>query len=359
MPYSLPNYAIDGTWNHNQSIILDVILNRVIGFLYASLGGIPKSWRAEKVSIRTSQLIKGAINPENLSYMNQSPIDAYCGYMSEDLIGNLRRTYEITSGADISDDSAFERYVNAHFDRDSGYQHYKEDMDVKIAAFNDDVLFKIDIFSLFKDYPFLIKYRYDLTKHIQKIAKTAFLMNYKVKYITIPPVRNKIGKMTNRGRQDDIYYEMKEFQPIFSVDIDKEFVNVHFKSTLGKLILHNTLMMDTDWAPEEVFELSKNAYFIYKRFIFNSAVAKKKKEMIPLWFDDIKSFLDLKSKNNTYVHKEIIVKSLEEIQKMGLIRGYEWIKHYKQKQYRVILKDSGKELEKRHGKSDTLLKVPI
>jgi hypothetical protein len=152
---------------------------------------------------------------------------------------------------------------------------------------------------------------------------------------------------------------MKEFQPIFSVDIDKEFVNVHFKSTLGKLILHNTLMMDTDWAPEEVFELSKNAYFIYKRFIFNSAVAKKKKEMIPLWFDDIKSFLDLKSKNNTYVHKEIIVKSLEEIQKMGLIRGYEWIKHYKQKQYRVILKDSGKELEKRHGKSDTLLKVPI
>jgi DNA-binding HxlR family transcriptional regulator len=184
-------------------------------------------------------------------------------------------------------------------------------------------------------------------------------MNYKVKYIAIPPARNKSGKMTNRGRQDDIYYEMKEFQPIFSVNIDKELFTVNFKSTLGKLILHNTLMLDTDWIPEEAFELNKNAYFIYKRFILNSAAAKYKKEMIELWFNDVKSFLDLKSKNNTYIHKEVINRSLEEMQKLGLIIGYKWNKHYKQRQYRVTITDSGKELEKRHGKSDKLLKVPM
>lgn len=337
MPYRLPNYAIDGTWNHHQSIILDVLLHKIFTYLYTSHGNIPKSWRSEKVPILTSLLIEGAINPENLSYLNQSPIDAYCGYMNDDLIENLRKTYNVTPGADITDDSAFERYVNDHLDSDSGYQHYKEDMDVKIAAFNEDVLFKIDIFNLFKDYPFLIKYQYDLTKHIQKIEETAFLMNYKVKYIVIPPARNKIGKMTNRGRQDDIFYNMKEFQPIFSVDFDKKFFTVNFKSPLGKLILHNTLMLDTDWIPEEALELNKNAYFIYKRFILNSAAAKYKKKMIELWFNDVKSFLDLKSRNNTYIHKKVIDRSLEKMQQLGLIRGYEWNKHYKQKQYRVTI----------------------
>jgi hypothetical protein len=36
MPYSLNNYEIDGTWNHHQSIILDVILDWWFNGFYAN-----------------------------------------------------------------------------------------------------------------------------------------------------------------------------------------------------------------------------------------------------------------------------------------------------------------------------------
>jgi hypothetical protein len=358
MPYSLSNYAIDGTWNHHHSIMLDVILNQIFNHLYSSFGRIPRSWTEANVVKLTSNFLNGAITPENLSYMSGSSIDAYCEDKNEDIIGNLKSIYVENSGSDDIDDRAFARYVNAHFETDPGYQYFKQQMDAKVVIFNDDILFRLNIMKLYKNYPFLIKYQQsDLSKHIQKIGETSFQMNHKVKYMTILPVRNEKGNWSKKGKQIDIYYNMKGFEPIFLVDIGKEHITVNFKSPLGKLILQNTLMLDTDWPPEEALELSKNAYFIYKRFVLNSAVAKKKKEMIRLWFDDIKSFLDLRSQDNTYIHKKIIVRALEEMQQRGLIFGYNWNKHYKQKQYLVFLTVLSDDVKKGQSKTDNLLKV--
>ena len=45
-------------------------------------------------------------------------------------------------------------------------------------------------------------------------------------------------------------YEMQDFQEIFSVDFEEDQFVLNFKSPLGKMILHNTLLLDTDWVAE-------------------------------------------------------------------------------------------------------------
>ena len=49
MPYALNNYEIDGTWNHHQSIILDVILDLYLKSYYKGFKALPRSWRSRNV----------------------------------------------------------------------------------------------------------------------------------------------------------------------------------------------------------------------------------------------------------------------------------------------------------------------
>ena len=72
MPYKLQNYEIDGTWNHHQSIILDVILDRIFYIAYREFKSPPRSWRSKKAIEVVGKFSGGAVNPASISYMNLS-----------------------------------------------------------------------------------------------------------------------------------------------------------------------------------------------------------------------------------------------------------------------------------------------
>ena len=355
MPYALPGYKINGTWNQHQSIILDILLDRFVKQIYRKQGAFPTSWRSDKVSQVVQIIFNGAISPETLNYMNQSPTDVYFEKTGDTLKSQLKESFDKKSLETAGFSDSFEDFAARYLENDREYQDFRKEMDPKAAALYNDFKVQFDISTLFENYPQLTKYRYSLRDHIRRIAHTKFEMIYKVKYLATPPKRDaKTNKLTSRGKQIDIYYRMQNFESIFTADFDSDEAIINFKSPLGKLIIHNTLMLDTDWVTDEVFGLSKNAYFIYKRFILNRANAKKHKNEIDLFFDEIKSHLDMNWKNNRGIHSAID-RAFNEIRAKGLVKGYRWEKGYRNnRRYILSLKD----IEKEPGANVDLLKIP-
>ena len=127
---------------------------------------------------------------------------------------------------------------------------------------------------------------------------------------------------------------MGDFQEIFISKIHDDKITVNFKSPLGKMILHNTIILNTDWISEKAMTLKKNAYFIYKKFILNRVAGKNKAKEIILWYEDIKAALDLKGKNNSGNYT-IIEGAFGEIQKKGLMKKYTWKRIANQRRYKL------------------------
>jgi len=133
------------------------------------------------------------------------------------------------------------------------------------------------------------------------------------------PTFDENGKVDGRGQLIDLHYRMNEFQQLFEVAAArKDSIVFNFKSPLGKLIIHNMLILDTDWCPVEAMSLSKNAYFIYKRFILNCTAGRRKAKTIELKLDELKTFLDLKWTNDRGIHR-IIKATIENLKQNGLI----------------------------------------
>ena len=65
------------------------------------------------------------------------------------------------------------------------------------------------------------------------------------------PEYNDKGKRIHKGTIADGFYEMNDFQQIFTVDLDEDCLLLNFKSPLGKMILHNMFVVDTDWISDE------------------------------------------------------------------------------------------------------------
>jgi ACT domain-containing protein len=106
------------------------------------------------------------------------------------------------------------------------------------------------------------------------------------------------------------------------------------------------LILDTDWCPVEAMSLSKNAYFIYKRFIFNKVFGKHKAKTLELKFEDLKAFLNVKWKNNSGV-QAIIKKALNGMVKNKLIAGYSSNKNFVNKRsYELYFEKDQKDLKK-------------
>lgn len=359
MPYALPDYKIDGTWNQHQSIILDVLLDRLVKHMYCNPGAFPTSWGAQKVSEVVPGFFNGAINPKSLNYLNQSPNEAYLEMMGDTYRSQLKNFFDRKSSQAERFSDSFEHFAFRYLENDRGYQDFREEMDPKAASLHNDFMAPFIISKLFENYPELNKYRYSLQDHIRRIAETKFKMTYKVKYLATPPKRDaKTNRLTSRGKQIDIYYRMQNFESIFTADFDSDKAIINFNSPLGKMIIHNTLMLDTDWVSDEVFGLSKNAYFIYKRFILNRANAKKKKNEIDLFFTEIKTGLDMKWKNDRGNHS-IIDRALNEIHEKGLVKGYRWEKGYRNNRRYIISFDTAEKAPgKEPGSNVYLLKIP-
>jgi hypothetical protein len=271
MPYKLNNYEIDGTWSHHQSIILDVILDRIFKIAYQQFKSPPLSWRSKKTIEVVERLSGGTVNPAIISQINSMPTEAYSQ---------------------------------------------------KIKLFYADYPVSLNPIKLFETYPVLKPYRYSFTEQLKRIAQTKFRMTYKVKYMHQKPAFDEKGKLTDSGQLIDLNYQMNEFQQLFEiVTVRKDEIILNFKSPLGKLIIHNMLILDTDWCPVEAMSLKKNAYFLYKGFILNKLAGKHKSKTLELKFDDLKEFLDLKWSNPNGVHA-IIRKAFDSMVQNKIIAEY-------------------------------------
>ena len=114
---------------------------------------------------------------------------------------------------------------------------------------------------------------------------------------------------------------MHEFQHLFELSISGEKVTINFNTPLGKLVFYNMLILDTDWWPIQALPLTKNAYFIYKRFIMYKRSGKFKSKNIVLKLDEVKEFLDMNWSNNRGINI-IIVKALDDMVRNGLVEDY-------------------------------------
>jgi hypothetical protein len=218
---------------------------------------------------------------------------------------------------------------------DEKYQNFLEEMKSIERNLKDDFPLLIPVPKLFKNYPAIRKYKRKFVEYLQKVADTKFKMNYKVKILKKAPEYNKKGLRISAGELEESYYKMQDFEEIFLVKFKADKFQVNFKSILGKMILHNMVILDTDWIPDEVFELKKNAYFIYKRFLLNRLSGQNPPKEIEIFYEDIKRFLDLNGKNigGNY---GIIERAFKEMQEKGLIKEHSYYKLYQnQRLYRL------------------------
>ena len=333
MPYSLSNYAIDGAWNHHHSIILDIILNEFIKKRYAEYKRFPGSWRNKKVFEVNVNSAGAYFAPSAISFLTQTPLDAFStleGYNVEEHEREQFAGYSFSPGNEIS----FEEHLKNQLKYNQKYQDFLIRMKELIPFYDEDLPFSFEILKLFENYPELDKYKYNLPEKLAEISKTKFKMTYEVKCMPEKAKIDETGRLINFDDLIGIEYSMDDFQEIVLLKIHDDKIVVNFKSPLGKMILHNTIILDTDWISEKALTLKNNAYFIYKKFIFNRVAGKNKAKEIILWYEDIKAGLDLKGKNNSGNYT-IIEGAFGEMQKKGLMKGYTWRRIAKQRRYKL------------------------
>jgi hypothetical protein len=317
MPYKLHNYEIGGTWNHHHSIILDAILDRIFNVIYQPYGGPPKSWRSKKAIDAVDNFSGGMINPSYITYMNSSPIEAFVQKNRYDFRDKLKEDYDYRK--DLNGQISFEQHIDNHLSQNRDYQEFIRTMSESVKVFYADYPVRLSPIAMLDAYPFLKKYQYKLVKKLKEIEQTRFKMTYKVKYMQQKPTFDENGKVDGRGELIDLHYRMNEFQPLFEVIVARKHeIVLNFKFPLGKFIIHNMLILDTDYCPVEAMSSSKNAYFIYKRFILNSIAGRRKAKIIDLKLDDVKTFLDLRWSNDRGIHG-IIKTAIKNLEKNGLI----------------------------------------
>jgi hypothetical protein len=311
-------------------VILDLAFRR----LYKKYKNIPKSWQSKKV-IEVTERFGGLFSsPIFLTYLSRQPVKSYSIRKGMDVEAHERTQYENISDYPVKK-ASFEEHFDCFLKNNEEYQEFLTEMKKYENFCNQDFEHTTNISTLFKSYPAIRKYKGKFLEYIQRVAETKFKFNYKVKFMKRAPEFNDKGVRISTGELGDSYYNMQDFEEIFLVQFEGDEIQLNFKSNLGKMILHNMLILDTDWVGEEVCELKKNAYFIYKRFLLNSLSGKNKPEEIELWFDDIKRFLDLNGKNNG-VNYSIIDRAFKEFQEKGLIKEYGFYKLYNnQRQYRL------------------------
>jgi hypothetical protein len=356
MPYSLPAYQIDGTWNHHQSIVLDIILAVIFKGHYKNYENIPKSWRSPAV-IEVNKNFAGPIfSTVNLKFLSGKTLEAFTIYQNKDVVGIERDNYD-RGGDGPWKKASFEEHFQHYLKNDLAYQDFIKTKTNETAIFNSGLPFGIYISNLYKNFPVLRKYKKNLYEYVAKISETKFKLNYKVKCLIKAPEYNQKGIRTHPGQMIDAVYEMNDFQQIFSADMKDDLFILTFQSPLGKMVIHNMLVLDTDWVADEVLELGKNSYFIYKRFILNKISGKNPANEIELWFEEIKTFLDLKGKNVSSLYSTID-RALQEICDKGLIKNYNWNKSYtKQRQYKLILDRPTKAVEDKRASQNKPLNV--
>jgi hypothetical protein len=300
---------------------------------------------------------KGVINPMALNLVDKFPYDAFVEHSGKDIFREIKNAYRKDKEKTQSP-ATFKEYLN-HWHTSELYRYREINKNIlsvkKLLYQNLEIGCKRN--DLFENYQCLHRYKYTFEQNLAKVASTKFKMNYKVKYMEKLPVFGEDGKITERGRLIDLYYEMKDFQHIFEVVFEDDIIKFNFNTPLGKLIIYNIMIMDTDWMPLDVLNLKKNAYFLYKRFVLNKRSGKFKAGKIELKFDEIKEFLDIRWKNDRGVHSMVLT-ALKDMKENGLVDDFVWNKNINNRRvYELHYEDKKKEQKKEKDAAGEELKM--
>lgn len=177
-----------------------------------------------------------------------------------------------------------------------------------------NVSINIDTYSLYNDFNFLrnIKIK-KLNDLIINTSKCKFkVKDYRIKEYDEQP-RGKL-KYKYSTYSSDEYESLFNIEEIIKTKNKNKIINIEykisFKNKLSNFMIYNLAMLNVEWMPLNIYNLSKNAQFIFRRCL----QCKKKHTVIDISTDELKYFLHINYSNITMVNNQIkkILKELEE-----------------------------------------------
>jgi hypothetical protein len=172
--------------------------------------------------------------------------------------------------------------------------------------------------DLIKKYDFLGKMTStEIFTLLKEIASTRFFFNMRVKLLTddektfthytfYPWLAEPLFRLT------DYSLEQTNHNPP-RVKLRKYMVS--FEGILGRLFAHNVKALNVIRVPVEIYGLSQDAQFIYRRFVSTMVIRKGEKKSITYTVDnnDIERYLDMRVAHSTY-RRNRIERALKEIE---------------------------------------------
>ncbi len=144
MPYSLSNYAIDGTWNQYQAIVLDVLLDRIFKAYYDKYQNIPKSWRSPSVVEVNENFAGYLFHPVTLKFLSGKSIEAFSINEGNDVVATERDNYDRMSD-EAGKKASFEEHFQEYLQNNYSYQEFIKEKTGAVETFQwRHVLFDVD-----------------------------------------------------------------------------------------------------------------------------------------------------------------------------------------------------------------------
>jgi hypothetical protein len=163
----------------------------------------------------------------------------------------------------------------------------------------------------FSDYDLYLKYEFlrhlppsEIHKLLMEMASTMFRCSFRV-------------KLLNHAQHDYAHsrYRMWFPEPLFSLDvtpvnqtkhnpprIKARLYTITFGGVLGSVFAHNVKCLNIIRLPVDIYQLSQDAQFIYRRFVSTIVVPKgeEKSGKFKVECKDLEKYLDMKVEHRTY-----------------------------------------------------------
>lgn len=177
--------------------------------------------------------------------------------------------------------------------------------------------------ELIKRYRFLNKMTSSqIYQLLKEISETRFKCYFRVKILTdkkdnFTHYKYYMWRPERLMKFDDRVLEQTKHNP---PRVKLREYKIEFSGILGRLFAHNTKALNVIRMPVEIYKLSQDAQFIYRRFIGTMVIPKGKSvsNKFMVEHEDIEKYLDMKVAHSTYKRRRI-QKALHELKNAGLI----------------------------------------
>jgi hypothetical protein len=163
----------------------------------------------------------------------------------------------------------------------------------------------------------------DIYKLIKETSETLVKIPYRVKVLN--GKKNKFSHYTYRMwtaeklfKVEDTILEQTNHNP---PRVKLRDYKIEFGGIFGKLFAHNVRALNVIRFPIEIYSLSQDAQFIYRRFISTMVIPKgsEKSGKFQIEFDAIMKYMDIKTEHSTH-NRGRITRALDELKKAELIQ---------------------------------------